>query len=157
MTTQENNKLIREYKFRGQRVDNKEWVYGYYYQGIPETYISYIIPEWLYNGYPYVQEGEETLRFEKYFEVIPSTVGQYTGLKDKNDAEVYAGNVYEHEFDKKLLRWLVEDEGYRFAIVNIGIDGYLGKRFPVDREYYFKERVCIGNIHEHPSLLNKQP
>lgn len=126
---------MRIYKFRGQRVDTKEWVYG-----------SLIISK-IAGKYHYHIQQEDTAGPIYCYAVIPETVGQFTGLTDKNGAEVYPGDIYEHEFDKMLLKWIVEDEDYRFVIVNISVDGYLDYRFPVNSEYYFKERVCIGNIH----------
>ena len=62
---------MREIKFRGKRIDNKKWVYGCY---VFDEYQSWII------------EYGENIKYE----VMPATVGQYIGKKDKNGKEIYA-------------------------------------------------------------------
>ena len=66
---------MREIKFRGKRIDNDEWVVGFAFSRYENC--DY---RWFIN-----------FDFEK-FEVIPETIGQYTGLQDKNGAEIYEGD-----------------------------------------------------------------
>ena len=132
---------MREIKFRGKRIDNGEWVYGYYF--IEERDIEDGI---IWRDIPQIQQryGDHY----QYFDVIPETIGQYTGLIDKNGREIYEGDIVR-----------IDDLG-------IGIVDYEEGRFAMRRR---EERFCwpvycridhspfvpevIGNIYENPELL----
>ena len=70
--------MKRKIKFRGQRVDSNEWIYG-----------NLLIED----NHTYIATGS------LHIEVSPETVGQFTGLKDRNEVEVYEGDEVASVFE----------------------------------------------------------
>lgn len=82
--------IMREIKFRGLRKDGKGWFYG---DLVRTTRVS--------DG---IRSDHSLIGIDMDFhEVIPETVGQYTGLKDKNGKEIYEGDI--------IGEWVDTDEG----------------------------------------------
>lgn len=128
---------MREILFRGKRLDNSEWVYGSFIQVEHEdgSFATAIFQK--------KDAGGDT-------EVSPATVGQYTGLNDKNGKRIFEGDIVDVKEDsgcygfggKLILPVEYQDGGFSpFAI-----PGWECTANP-------EECVVIGNIHDNPELL----
>ena len=116
---------MREIKFRGQRVDTKEWVFGD---------LNQLQSRDLIHGFEYCQRVS--------YEVIPETVGQFTGLKDKNGKKIYEGDSVRSY--KSVFRDVVE---WSYLL-----SGWFP--FASRSDIYFADECEIaGNIHDNPELL----
>ena len=131
---------MRGILFRGKRMDNGEWVYGYYVHiGPVSCQRTYIIPE--YASALYVNE------------VYPSTVGQYTGMKDKNGKRIFEGDI------AKVLQGKDKDIAYvgfeNGAFMLYPKTGNIYERTLWEYWYNDWDVEVIGNITDNPELLEK--
>lgn len=130
---------MREILFRGKRVDNEEWVEGIYY---PVKYSGFSIP----GGIDYYIITCFSGGGKSQIQVIPETVGQFTGLTDKNGAKIFEGDIIKHP--KRLFEVFFDDELAGFYPFYDADNGY-------GWGVFCNEREVIDNIHDAPELLEK--
>lgn len=139
------------FKFRGKRIDNNQWYYGsYLYLHNPPKY------DW--NGAKH--ESKEDVHFiidekDVNYGVYPETVGQCTGLKDKNGKLIYEGDIVRFYFDNDEIIAVIEwdyDE-YRFYL---NTTDYFKDKYVTDYEIVNQEKYeVIGNIYDNPEPLEE--
>ena len=121
---------MREILFHGKRADNGEWVEGdllqtrYHsghieYQIMPQTPVS--------SAYP----------------VLPETVGQYTGLTDKNGVRIFEGDIIEYHGKNGKIEY---SECATFDIIFDTCNTDF-------KDIYERDIEIIGNIHDNPELM----
>ncbi len=132
---------MRQIEFRGKRMDNGEWVYGGYYRGIMEE---------TDNPFNIDNARIKTIIIQNgiYYHVIPESVGQFTGLKDKDGKEIYEGDVveWECEYDSG-------DNDQSIIYERKAVELVEGVYEPVFAFHIDDMPKVIGNTTDNPELL----
>ena len=113
---------MREILFRGKRYDNGKWVKGHYNNTLR------------YNNLHWIWDGKNHLKID------PETVGQFTGLTDKNGKKIFEGDI---------LKWDVAEWGGEHCEL-VEWDYSLLSMRKNDWQHFCE---VIGNIHDNPELL----
>ena len=165
--------MNREILFRGKRADNGKWVYGGYHKWetrqpcpvgndeLKSDEIKHVIiinsfADW---GMPRAMQA---------CEIIPETVGQYTGLKDNNGTKIFEGDIVEYNDGYDYFKGEVTFENGAFGIgcdEIIGISNGCSDNFENLWQLFWNQEVTdepmlyycsvIGNIHDNPELLER--
>ena len=127
---------MREILFRGKRTSDGEWIEGTLFRLASKLH-------------PFIMLTD---RYAESYEVDSETVGQFTGLIDKNGKKVFEGDIFATKCNKGVITF--DDDA--------GVFGFQiwWKGFPDDfatlKEFGKPEFEIIGNIHENPELLEKK-
>lgn len=131
---------MRKIKFRGKRIDNGEWVYGFYVEGASNgsnRILKHGIAE--YGSYP--------------VEVDPETVGQYTGKTAQCVDEIFEGDncevtTFDHNGNDYQHKCVVKYIDGAFVFVNVEKEFYLPLYLVEDTD---SDIEVTGNIYDNPS------
>ena len=134
--------MNRTIKFRGKRIDNGQWVYG-------------DVLQWM--------SGDVEIAPMEFDNIVwtidPNTVGQFTGLKDKNGKEIYEGDIMclsdrgSHKEEVIVEHGLYGWTFYNPKTATFYSDGSHTYCAVENYRFMFGTGVCIGNIHDNPELL----
>ena len=146
---------MREIKFRGKSTHTNEWVYGNYVGNCDEPTIC---------GFDIYRKGSSEWWQEEKVEEF--SVGQYTGLKDRNGKEIYEGDIVLWERKKvhiegcplqdfsDVCKIYYDDQLHAFCrwykLTCGSVSGLLNFNDDRAEASYFE---VIGNIHDNPELL----
>ena len=140
---------MRKILFRGKRVDNGEWTEGYFIERDTPEYHAYIVKSF---------EGEDTgkgidIIKSDIVEVIPETVGQYTGCTDEERNKIFEGDLIRNleEYDdvsvvkysdgEFVLQW---KDSYDDSLSEYSVCGLL------------LDLLKAGNIYDNPELMEAE-
>ena len=144
---------MREILFRG-KMDNGEWVYGSFCMDALEQFNGLCGVDGFIRLYDKAKGKMQT------YEVDRETVGQYTGLIDKNGKRIFEGDIvaqnwydYDEPRDDSFGKVVFCEYDCSFSVMDVNKDGFM----PLGRcgSYHWEVEV-IGNIHDNKSLLNNQ-
>lgn len=142
------NDLSERYLCRGKRIDNNEWIEGYYVHyddiiGNHKDDCDYIIEK--HNGEIFC-----------FHEVISETVGQFTGLTDKNGKKIFEGDIVNYARMPKIYMIDFHEEFLHYSLFyydkelkNIYYCGIVHKNDG-------KSIEVIGTIYDNPELLEAE-
>lgn len=132
---------MREILFRGKRIDNGEWAYGSFLQ------VEHEDGSFTTAVFSKKDAGGDA-------EVAPSTVGQYTGLTDKNGKRIFEGDILKSHYDSLFpddvtfelvvfcdSAWCIQQKGFEPA--------------PACADMISELSEVAGNIYDNPELLER--
>ena len=139
---------MREIIFRGKRVDNGEWITGNYVAAHHHWHNRGIHVDWIVsaacaNGGWFALHGRHP--------VVADTVGQYTGLTDKNGTKIFEGDIVRYAIypPDQFVYGVVN---YKDGVYRIGDQGCALCVCAADGIEEYRLKV-IGNVHDNPELM----
>lgn len=147
---------MKEIVFRG-RKKSGEWVYGDLIQLHEEAPYWYILPEGIssemYEDEPYPFRQNDVMCSVALAKVIPKTIGQFTGLTDKNGKKIFEGDIVTGRFLHSLpINSVISFRNGAFGLL---WDRGGAETFDAFTSLCNIEYEVIGNIHDNPELLGE--
>ena len=145
---------MREYKFRGKENSTGRWVYGgLFKEPAPPQCFEKTLEDKYWIVYPnprYMPDWNLPYQMVRT-DVDKDTIGQYTGLKDKNGKEIYEEDIVQIDMDRAYVKW--NDKYGYFQLIPIG-DYYFDSDV-IGQALEYADIEVIGNIYDNPELLEE--
>ena len=133
---------MREILFRGKRFDNGEWVEGFYTDH-NVTYYSCC-------RCPVIENIIDDYEVDEY------TVGQYTGMVDKNGTKIFEGDIVKTKYGRLcIVVWFASPQHNGWDLTPVDTIGNIRHtKCPDSYDLYKRDNLeVIGNIHDNPELM----
>lgn len=138
--------MSREILYRAKRVDNNEWVSGYYWSNNLGNHFIRVV----------IENGEYVI---KDYEVIEETLGQYTGLQDSDSNKVFEGDIVKqthsccNNSEEIVVAEVVYGKNAQFLVRHKIKKGFNKDKI---RNYsIWKNCEVIGNVYDNKELLGE--
>lgn len=150
---------MREILFRGKRIDNGKWIEGLLHYSHGQGVWAITCSNGWIPSYSNPDEGEHTM----FFDIIPETVCQFTGLTDKKRVKIFEGDIcrveYYNHASKNIVK--IQEVSFQdgtFVLRSKDIDDSISieesrSLAPIFWVYPPNKIEIIGNIHDNPELL----
>ncbi len=134
--------------YRGKRIDNGEWVEGFYIAHLNACH--YIVP-CSTGGY---EAMDDSFYVHKWYEVDPTTIGECTSLRDKNGKLIFEGDIVK-DHNGVVYPVVFDLTGYYLKYAPLHSHGFHYDLLPLSNYWHAHGAVIeiIGNIHDNPELL----
>jgi len=147
---------MREHIYRGKRIDNREWTEGLLIKLTPTRYA--ITDEYPSINNRFIAPSDNCKKADiRFHEVDPDTVGEFTGLLDKNGVRIFEGDKIYNDY---MLQYCTEKDDEKFAVIEW--DKVNGRYIGNMRTTCFNLQAChfiecevIGSIHDNSELLTE--
>jgi len=146
--------MSRIIKFRGYSIKDKKWIDG----DLQHYNDSLAIIPFEANWLDEIITPSKLLN--KSLQVDPESIGQFTGLYDKNGVEIYIGDILATSNENPLFDiWTKKDHGYTQVMENPTELGFTYSNWSVETDNHQEDKAClqfievIGNLHQNPELL----
>ena len=138
---------MREILFRAKRIDNGEWVEGYYQKRYD-----------LLDNEEHLIFHADSYNVWEYAEIIPETLCQFTGLCDKNGKRIWENDIFQYTDEITMItnKDLIKYNETHASFVRLHKTGKLGLQYLWINESICNHGEVIGNIFDNKELLQEE-